>query len=209
MLDRFEKRPLSHSQLATFEYDKDAWFRRYVLGESSPPNPAMLFGSKIGDQIGTPESPVPDLTPCGVKEYPLKAEVEGIYLVGYADHFCPQCLTLHENKTSDNPKRWTQGKADKHTQIDMYLLMLYLSEGVPPEHVTAYLNFIETRPTGLGYRLHKTPRWKQYRVRTKTLADLDSYTEYLLATVEAMHNYIEERQQLSTPAPTPPAFKVI
>ena len=182
---------------------------RYVLGKTSSPTPAMRFGSDVGDAIGTPDSPVPDLAPCGEKEYKLSAEVEGIALLGFADHFCPDCLTLHENKTSDNPKRWTQGKVDKHTQIDMYLLLLYLSEGIPPERVTCYLNFIEARPSGLGYRLHEPPRWTQYRVRTKTMADLDAYTEYVVKTVEAMQQYIEAQSKISTPAPLPPAFKVI
>ena len=206
MKERFTKRPLSHSQLSSWEYNPEEWYRRYILGEYSPPTPNMLFGNTVGDSIGTPESLVPDLTPPGVKEYPVRGEVEGIPLVGYIDHFCPDTLELHENKTSDNPKRWSQKKADTHTQIDMYLLLLYLQDGIPPEHVTAYLNFIQTRPTGLGYRLHKEPKWKQYKLVTKTMADLDAYTEYLLATVESMAEYAEQRSKLSTPAPSAPVF---
>ena len=207
MLERFTKRPLSHSQLSAWEYDKAEWFDRYVLGKTSPPTPNMVFGSKIGDAIGTDDSPIPELNPPGVKEYPVRSNVEGIECVGFIDHFCPDTLELHENKTSDNPKRWSQKKADTHTQIDMYLLLLYLQDGIPPEHVTAYLNFIQTRPTGLGYRLHKEPKWKQYKLATKTMADLDRYTEYVVSTVEAMHKYIEERSQVSTPAPSAPVFK--
>ena len=205
--ERFKKRPLSHSQLSSWEYNPEEWYRRYILGEWTPPTPNMIFGNTVGDSIGTPKSLVPDLVPPGIKEYRLTAEVDGIPLIGYADHYCPDTRVLHENKTSETRGRWTQGKADKHTQIDMYLLMLYLSEGVPPETVECYLNFIQTRPTGLGYRLHKDVRWRQFRVATKTMADLDRYQEYLLATVEAMHEYAEQRAVINTSAPRPPAFK--
>jgi len=209
MKDRFKKRPLSHSQLSSFEYNPEQWYSSYILNKRVHPTPAMIYGSVVGDSIGTPDSLVPDLTPPGVKEYQLTAEVEGIPIVGYADHYCPETRVLHENKTSETKGRWTQGKADKHTQIDMYLLMLYLSEGVPPETVECYLNFIQTRPTGLGYRLHKEPKWKQFRVATKTMADLDRHTEYLLTTVEAMAEYAEQRAKLSTPAPKAPAFRMV
>ena len=208
MKERFKKRPLSHSQLSSFEYSPEQWYNSYILGSKFTPTPAMLFGNVIGDAIGTDTSPIPELAPPGIKEYRLTAEVEGIPLVGYADHYCPETRVLHENKTSETKGRWTQGKSDKHTQIDMYLLMLYLSEGVPPESVTAYLNFIQTRPTGLGYRLHKEPKWKQFPLATKTMADLDKYQEYLLATVEAMHDYAEQKA-LSTPAPKAPVFRMV
>jgi len=212
MKDRFLKRPLSFSQLSTWEYSQEEWMDRYILGKKFEGNPATRFGSEIGDAIGTPDSPVPDLNPPGVKEYRLTGEIEGIKLVGYADHYCPDTLELHENKTSDNPKRWTTRKANTHRQIDMYLLLLNLTEGIPPEHVTCYLNFIQTKPSGLGYRLHDPVKWEQFLIKTKTQADLDAFTEYLLDTVEKMHQFIlerEEQERLSTPAPLPPAFKGI
>lgn len=208
MKKRFLKRPLSYSQLSSWDFSPDQWYRQYILGERDTPNPAMLFGSTIGDAIGTPDSPVPDLTPPGVKEYKLTGEINGIKLLGFADHYCPETLILHENKTSDNPKRWTKRKADTHKQIDMYLLLLNLTEGIPPERVTCYLNFIETRPSGLGYRLHNPPRWQQFPIKTKTMSDLDKFTEYLHRTVEAMQEYIEEKERAPVyKSPRPPAFK--
>ena len=205
-MQRFLKRPLSFSQLNSWEYDPSQWYDSYVLNKRTPPTPAMLYGNVVGDSIGTPDSLVPELVTPGVKEYKLTAELDGIKLIGYADAYCPDTLVLHENKTSETKGRWTQGKADKHKQIDMYLLMLYLSEGIPPERVTCYLNFIQTRPSGLGYRLHDPVRWKQFLVKTKTLADLDAFTVYIHDTVKAMQEYIEQRE-LSTDAPSAPVFK--
>ena len=205
-MNRFLKRPLSHSQLSAWEYSPKEWYSRYILGQFSPPTPEMRFGNVIGDAIGTENNPVPDLMPPGVKEYAVKGEVEGISLRGYIDHWCPDTLELHENKTSAKPTRWTKRKADNHKQIDMYLLLLNQQDGVEPEDVTCYLNFIQTRPSGLGYRLHKEPKWQQFELRTRTLADLESYKTYVVTTVEAMQEYIDSRP-LSTDAPRPPVFK--
>lgn len=208
MKKRFLDRPLSHSQLATWEWSPEQWYNSYILGLRGDVTPNMTFGSLVGDSIGTPDSMVPDLKPPGTKEYKLEATVEGIPLIGYADHYCPDTRVLHENKTTDNKSKWTKGKANKHTQIDMYLLMLYLSEGIPPETVTCYLNAILTKQVGVGYRLHDPVEWRQHRLDTKTIADLDNYQTYLLATVEAMQDYITKRE-LSTPAPNAPAFRMV
>jgi len=207
MTERFLKRPLSHSQLASWEYSPEQWYERYILGKRFEGNPATRFGNTIGDLLGTPDSPIPELREQGVKEYKVTGEVEGIKLIGYLDGWCEKTNVLHENKTSDNPKRWNQKKADTHSQIDMYLLLLNQQDGVPPELVTSYLNFIQTRPTGLGYRLHKEPKWSQYQLRTRTMTDLDEYVSYIVATVEAMDEYAKQRSQLSTPAPVPPVLK--
>ena len=206
MTKRFLKRPLSHSQLSSWEYSKEDWFRRYVKGEKFEGNAATRFGNVIGDQLGTPESPIPELSEQGIKEYTARGVIGDIHLIGHLDGWCPDTLTLHENKTSETKGRWTQGKADKHKQIDMYLLLLHQQDGVAPEDVTCYLNFIQTRPTGLGYRLHKEPKWRQFRVATKSQADLEAYSEYVVKTVEAMAEYIEQ-QELSTVAPSAPVFK--
>src|SRR6056297_2398400 len=191
MKERFQQRALSHSQLSSWEYDKVNWYNSYVLGMKQPPTAEMLAGSKIGDAIGTPDSPLPELNPPGVKEYALQYDWEGIPLIGYADHFCPDMLELHENKTSPNKKRWTQSKVDKHDQLTMYALLLHLKEGIEPEDITMYLNFIPVCLTGVtlnvcgGYRQFETKRTKQ---------DLVRYQQYIRDTIEQMDEYIRSRE---------------
>jgi len=203
MKKRFRDRPLSYSQLASWDYSKEDWYDNYVLGKRKPPTAEMRIGTVVGDKIGTPDSPIPDLNPPGVKEYPLKAEWENIFLTGYIDHFCPDMLELHENKTSPNKKRWTQSKVDKHDQLTMYALLLHLKEGIEPEDITMYLNFIPVCLTGVtlnvcgGYRQFETKRTKQ---------DLVRYQQYIRDTIEQMDEYIRSRE-LSPGAPKPPAFK--
>lgn len=194
MTERFKSRPLSYSQLASFEYDKDQWYDSYVLGKRGPTNHNMRAGNVIGDSIGTPKSYVPDLQPPGVKEFKLDANLGDIWLVGYVDHFCPVTRELHENKTSTNARRWTQGQADKHGQLTMYALMLFLKHNIPPEEVTMYLNFIPLVQRA-DYRicLPEPPIYRQFKT-SRTSEQIAEYADYIEETVRLMHSYALEKQ---------------
>lgn len=187
---RFKTRPLSHSQLSTFEYNPEEWYRRYILGEKQEPNPAMLFGSKVGDSIGTPESMVPDLNPPGVKEYELRANIGDIFLIGFADHYCPDTKTLHENKTSDNKEKWNQKTVDSHSQLTMYALLLFLQDKVAPKDVSITLNYIPTRAVGFDFELPDPPEFYQYHTKRTNLQVVE-YVNYIKTTVDKMNEYID------------------
>lgn len=192
--DRFKKRPLSHSQLGSWEWDKEQWYNNYILGIREPATPAMKFGNVVGDSIGTKKSLVPDLQPPGVKEYKLTGNLDDIYMIGFADHYCDKTLVLHENKTSDNLKRWNQKKVDSHTQLDMYLLLLFLSERIKPEDVEVYLNFIPVERGGdMIYRVPEPPVYHQFKTK-RTSVDLLKYSQYIVDTVKEMEQYAKERE---------------
>lgn len=199
MSNRFKNRPLSFSQLNSWEHDKEQWYDNYVLGNRGPTNHNMRAGNIIGDSIGTPNSYVPALQPPGIKEFKLDARLGDIWLVGYADHFCPTTLELHENKTSTNPKRWTQGQADKHKQLTMYSLMLFLKHNIPPEEVTIYLNFIPLVERA-DYRicLPDPPTYRQFPTR-RTSEQIAEYAEEIEQTVAEMEAYIEKFSTVETP----------
>lgn len=190
---RFKHRPLSYSQLLSWEYDKEQWWRSYVLDKRDPATPAMLFGNVVGDSIGTPDSLVPSLVPPGVKEYALSATLGDIILIGYADHYCPETRVLHENKTSDNHARWDQKKVDNHKQLDMYALMLFLREKVKPEDITMQLNFIPVLYG--GDMVYKVPDPAYYIAfpTSRTTADILRYATYITSTVKEMADYYEAR----------------
>jgi len=190
MKKRFANRALSHSQLSSWEYNREDWYNSYILGIKSPPTPEMLAGNRIGDSIGTDKSEVPDLVPPGVKEYELHVEWEGIPLIGYCDHFCPDMLVLHENKTSPNKSRWNQRKVDEHHQLTMYALMLNLRDGIEPEDIEMWLNFIPVRLVGLTYKPDVS--WRSFETR-RTKQHLEAYKQYIMRTVEAMDEYIRVR----------------
>lgn len=199
MIDRFKKRPLSYSQLAAWEYSPEEWHKRYVLNEPFYGTPETEAGNRIGDQVGSHTCPL-GLHNIGTKEYKLTGEVDGIPLIGYIDIWNDTDLHLHENKTSYNQSRWSQKKADEHGQLTMYALMLD-QQGIKPESVTHYLNFIPLRLVGVRYELHEPVKWRQYETR-RTKGDVEAYQMYILDTVKAMQEYIDNYVD----PPKPPSF---
>ena len=191
--DRFKTRPLSWSQLSTFAYNKDDWYKRYVLNEADPPNAAMLYGSVVGDSIGTEKSMVPTLVPAGVKEYELRGNIDKIHMVGFADHYCPNTLVLNENKTTDKPNKWNQKSVDQHGQLTMYALLLFLQDRVKPETVTMYLNYI---PVEVGndfiYRLPDPPTYTAIPTKRTTL-DILNFITYVQKTVVEMEAFANSK----------------
>lgn len=146
----WKERSVSWSQLSSFKYSKDQWANKYIYGHTESANNGMLYGNVVGDSLGTPESLVPNLNPylVGIKEYELKVKLNKHQLVGYCDHYCPNTLTLNENKTSQKLTRWDQTEVDNHGQLTMYALMLYLKEGTKPENLNMWLNFIPVKEGG-------------------------------------------------------------
>lgn len=136
------KRPLSWSQISAFEYDREKWYRSYILGEKDPPSAEMLFGSKIGKLIESDPTYLPFIPRESHMEYKLIAKLGKTDMVGYIDSFCPKDFILREYK-SGGPV-WDQKRADNHGQISCYLLMLYLSKGIRPEQVKCFLHWLPT-----------------------------------------------------------------
>lgn len=196
MYNRFITRPLSHSQLSQWEYDKEKWYTSYIEGKREPANAAMLMGNRVGDSIGTVGSLVPDLVPPGVKEYALDAQLGDVRIVGYADHYCTDTRTLHENKTSDKLDRWDQKKVDEADQLTMYALMLFLRDKIQPEDITMYLNFIPVKVDGAWiYSMPEVPTFTQFKTK-RTTKDILKYSGYVLKTVKDMEQYILEHKSI-------------
>lgn len=133
----------------------------------------------------------------------MRAEWEGIPLVGYADHYCPDTLILHENKTSYSKSRWTKKKVDEHKQMTMYAFLLNLMDGTQPEDVEMYLNFIPLKLVGVTYQPYGT--WKQFETY-RTKADIEAYKDYIMDTIEAMSEYAMKCDALSTSKRSAPVF---
>lgn len=194
MLDRFIKRPLSYSQLSCWDYNKEEWYKRYIIGQPYKTNSAMNAGNVVGDSIGTEKSLVPDLVPPGVKEFKLTAQIGDIYLIGYADHYCPETKVLHENKTSTNRRKWTQGAVDRHKQLDMYCLMLALTHDTAPEDVEIYLNYIPViEGQDMKYYLPDPVTYRQFETK-RTTEQIEAFAKEIQSTVEEMHEYVTQQK---------------
>lgn len=143
LLKKALSRPFSWSQFSSFrDYDKDKWYQNYVLGFKEPPNAKMVFGSKVGKRIETDPSYIPQL-PRNTMEYEMKASINDIELIGYADSYNPETKELDEFKTS-SPTGWSQKKVDAHDQLTFYALLLYLNNKTKPEDLTIRLHHLHT-----------------------------------------------------------------
>ena len=142
-LAKWKARDLSWSQISSFEYDPEQWYRSYWLGQKDPPSPEMLFGSKIGKQLEKDPDFLPMIPRESVMEYKFEAEFNGLKLIGYADSFCDDVLRLREYKSG--VKAWDQKRVDNHGQVTMYCFMKYLKDKVKPEEIFCSLHWMPTR----------------------------------------------------------------
>lgn len=141
----FDKsRPLSWSAISSFEYDKEQWYRKYVLGERDEENAEMRFGKKIGERWASDPTYLPSVSRLNVFEHPFKVMFGKIPMIGFADNFCTETnARLKELKTG--VKAWDQKRANEHGQIDMYLLMNYITNKVDPSTVECELVWLPTK----------------------------------------------------------------
>ncbi len=190
-IETWKARAISWSQLNGWQYNKLQWFQKYILNIKEDGNAGMKFGNTVGDTLGTPDSYVPLLNPhlVGIKEFELHAKMNGYSLIGYADHYCPETKVLNENKTSQNPNRWTQKDVNEHGQLDMYGLMLLLQHGTKPEDVQMYLNFIHVTE-GNDFQLRVTDPTKFSRFQTtRTTQQCLQFGAGIDKIVKAMEKY--------------------
>lgn len=138
-----EKRPMSWSQISSFEYDHEQWYQKYVLGKEEKPTPELVFGKKFADACEA-RKPLAPVTLLSVVEHPFTVTFDGIALIGFADTFCGETRRkTGEFKTGAKP--WDQKRVDEHGQITMYAFMHYIKEGIKPEECEYFLEWIPTR----------------------------------------------------------------
>ncbi len=142
-LIKWKARDLSWSQISSFEYDPEQWYRNYWMGVRDKPSAEMLFGSKIGKKLEKDPEFLPMIPRSTTMEYKFQAEFNDLILVGYADSFCDDALTLREYKTG--VKAWDQKRVDTHGQITMYCFMHYLTHKIKPEEITCTLHWMPTK----------------------------------------------------------------
>jgi hypothetical protein len=142
-------RPLSWSAISSFMYDKEQWYKKYVLKEEQPPSAEMEFGKMVGGKLEKDPTFLPQIKRHSKMEHEFKCNFGEIVLIGYADSFCQ--LTnkkLEEYKTG--VKKWDQKRVDEHGQITMYCLMHYIMTKIKPEDTEITLWWMPTKRTETG-----------------------------------------------------------
>ena len=130
-------RPMSWSQISSFEYDPEQWYQVYVLGEKGEPSGAMKFGKKIGDKYLYEKT--------FQREYKITGKIGNIPLIGFIDAFDLENKKLIELKTGRN---WDLKKAQTHGQIDLYCAMLWTMHKIHPAELDIKLIWLATEETG-------------------------------------------------------------
>lgn len=189
--DFFQTRPLSWSAIASWEYDPEQWYTRYILNEKQKENKEMLFG-KVFAQSCEDRKPLAKVKLLKEVEYPLATIFNGIKLIGFIDTYKPHS-SLGEFKTSK--KIWTQNQVDNHGQLDMYCLQLYVMHKVKPEDLKIYLQCIQTKENGdFSITFADSPP-KVHTFKTKrTMVDILNFGQRINKTVASMITYANNHE---------------
>ena len=148
MIDKlaWTKKPLSWSAISSFEYDKEQWYKSYVLGEKVD-NKEMQFGKMIGKKLETDPTFLPMIPRHSKMEHGWRVKFGKIELIGYADSFCLiSKKKLAEYKTGK--KAWDQKRVNDHGQLTMYCLMNYITNKIKPECMEIQLIWMPTQENG-------------------------------------------------------------
>lgn len=150
---KLPKPHLSWSQIDLWNRSQRAYMDRYFYGADGFVNDAMIYGKKFAEALETGETDGDEIMKLAtiaiprypIAEYRLQAilETEGgdIPLLGYLDtSYDPPSEGMREYKTGKVP--WTQKKVDKHGQLTLYALMVYLNEKKLPKSI--HLDWLET-----------------------------------------------------------------
>lgn len=187
----FDKsRPLSWSAISSFEYDPREWYKKYVLKEEQTTSAEMEFGKKFAESIEYGTCAIPGFLEilANKKEHKFEVMFGKIKLIGFADAFCDKTFRkLDEIKTGK--KAWTQKRADTHGQIDMYLLMNYITNKIKPEDVECAIHWFPTKDNG-DFSISLDHPHRYYTFRTKrTMQDILNFGAKINRIFKEMEEY--------------------
>ncbi len=191
-----KKRSLSWSSISSFEYDKNQWFDSYILGKRQS-SPEMTFGKMVGDKLATDPTYLPQVPRLNTFEYKFEVMFNKIPLIGYADSFCTITnKKMKEYKTGVKP--WTKKRADEHGQIDMYLLMHYITKKIKPEDVDCELIWLPTKKEETGdFKVTISfvePLIIQTFKTKRTMNDILIFGQRIKDRYKEMQEYVKSRQ---------------
>ncbi len=141
------KQYLSYSQIRLWLDNKEQYRDIYYRGIKQPGSKFLLFGSEIAKGLENKTIILPALTQYPVQEYQCKFDVDGVPFFGYVDQYDPDRFKFREIKTGstrpDGKPRWTNDLVNKHLQLDIYSLLIWLKNGKVDDE--CHLDWIKTR----------------------------------------------------------------
>lgn len=184
-IEKFLKRNLSWSSINSFEYDKEEWYEKYINGKRGKDTGPLVFGKNVGERLATEQDFLPEVPRLKEYEHELCVKIGKIPCIGFLDNFDLEAKCFSEFKTG---KKWTQDKANKHRQIDMYAAMIYLKYGIKPEDLNIKLIWLPTEEKQ-DFRTDFVKDMKPviFPIK-KTMRDILSF----MAEVQVVHKEMQE-----------------
>lgn len=188
---------LSYSAMNDFYYNRQRFQDKYYRGLEGFITPELIFGKKIGEMLEHGDDSLAHISHGDVAEKELKFEVDGIPVLGFIDSFRTEDSFIFEFKTGKTP--WTQGRVDKHFQLDVYSLGVEILEGKVNDE--CMLIWMETqkrekpmggRATHAGaYEIEFTGKVKEF-TRTITAADREAaYNKIITIAQDISEDYTD------------------
>lgn len=184
-IEKFLNRPLSWSSISSFRYDPDEWYEKYLNGKRGRNTGPLVFGKNVGERLASEQDFLPDVPRLKEYEHELCVKIGKIQCIGFLDNFDLDNRAFSEFKTG---KKWTQDKANKHGQIDMYASMIYLKYNIRPEDLRISLIWLPTEEQQ-DFRTDFVKDMKPviFPIK-KTMRDILSF----MAEVQVIHKEMQE-----------------
>lgn len=193
-IKKFKDREFSWSCLSSWFWDRDEWYSKYILGIRPEPTVQMLFGNVVGEKLAEDSNYLPGAPRYPIAEKKLTAKLGSIKLLGYLDFFDKKTKDFIENKTSSNPRCWTQKACDEHGQLLFYKLLIYINYKVAPDKIGCKLVYIPVEQGGDFKMYVKKNPIKVFDVK-HTTADVLKFAKHIKDTHKEMIDYIKSRSK--------------
>lgn len=182
---------MSWSAISSFEWDPEQWYNQYYLGIKTD-SKEMAFGRKIDERIETDPTFLPSVTRYKHMQHRMKTDFGGLPIVGVADTYCDDSLALRDYKTGK--KAWDQKRADETGQLTMYALLLHLTEGVHPEELDLYIDWMPTVETpDFRIQFRDQPMVVESFHTKRSMRDMLEFGQRINRRWEEMNQYVQQR----------------
>ena len=171
IIQNFINTKISYSSISAFCYDRENWFKRYFLKEKIKETEIIKLGQKIDSDYKKNKIEIPKLKfenknkeiQFDLPYLNLYGEKVPLKITGFLDGFeeiNETKIKAMEMKTRlSTSRKWDQARVDKHKQITLYSLGLYLQDKIEPENQEWF--FIEYVEKNKIPNILKTKRTKK------------------------------------------------
>lgn len=137
-----DKKHLSYSAIDLFRKGKNAYRKRYYIGEPAFTSPFIVFGTEVHRQVEHGELEIKG-HPAQWYDHEVKvrADIDGVQMLGCIDMLEKHKQRVVDIKTSINP--WTLSQVQALDQLPLYVLMLR-ENGIKASQYTGVL-WLETQ----------------------------------------------------------------